>query len=187
LAKIITFSGRAKSGKNTCATLIKKELEQKAVRTFELAFADYLKCICTKNFDYDESKKSEFRELLQTFGTDKVRSKDKDFWVKIVSMTIDLLEDDYDVFLLTDARFENELNHEIFNKKHNIYNILVKRDILSGLTEEELNHSSEQLAERDEGLFDCVIRNDSSLDDLGKLCGLYVNQLGDWFQKVEAA
>lgn len=187
MAKIITFSGKAQSGKNLCASLIKKELEKKAVRCFELAFADYLKCICVKNFGYDESRKAEFRELLQVFGTDKIRSIDEDFWVKIVSMTVDLLQDDFDVFILTDARFENELNHKIFKKEHNIYNILVKREILSGLSQEELNHSSEQLAERNPDLFDCVIRNDGTMEDLEKLCDLYVDQLGDWFRKVEAA
>ena len=187
MAKIITFSGKAQSGKNLCAFLIKQGLKSKGIKVFEMAYADYLKCICVKNFGYAEDKKSEFRTFLQEFGTEKVRFIDKDFWVKIVSMTIDLLKDDFDVFLITDARFENELNHDVFSQEHEIYNILIKRDILSGLTEEELNHSSEQLAERDEVLFDCVIRNDSSLGDLEKLCNLCVNQLGDWFQKVEAA
>ena len=187
MAKIITFSGRARSGKNCSASLIRKRLEKKGVRVFEMALADWLKCLVAKNFDYDEDKKSEYRTLLQEFGTDKVRSIDKDFWVKIVSMTIDLLKDEYDVFLLTDARFENELDHTVFSHEHQIYNVLVKRDEFHELTGKQEGHSSEKLAERDPDLFDCVIRNDGTLEDLEKLCDLYVNQLGDWFQKVEAA
>ena len=187
MAKIITFSGRARSGKDISASLIREGLEKKAVRCFTIAFADWLKCLVAKNFDYDEDKKSQYRTLLQEFGTDKVRSIDKDFWVKIVSMTIDLLKDEYDVFLLTDARFENELNHTVFSDEHQIYNVLVKRDGFHELTGKQEGHSSERLAERDLDSFDCVIRNDGTLEDLEKLCDLYVNQLGDWFREVEAA
>jgi len=181
MAKIITFSGRAQSGKNLCASMMKKELELKGVRVFEQALADYLKCLCVKNFGYSEDRKSEFRTLLQEFGTDKIRSIDKNFWVKIVSMTIDLLKDDYDVFLLTDARFENELNHEVFSQEHQIYNILVIRDGFHGLTTIQENHASERLAERDQDLFDCVIRNDGTIDELKDLCKLYIDHLGKWF------
>jgi len=187
MAKIITFSGRARSGKNLSASLIRKGLEKKGVRCFEAAFADWLKCLVAKNFDYDEDKKSEYRTLLQEFGTDKVRLIDKDFWVKIVSMTIDLLKDEYDVFLLTDARFENELDHTVFSHEHQIYNVLVKRDGFHDLTRKQERHSSEQLAERDPDLFDCVIRNDGNLEDLEKLCDLYVDYLGEWFRKVDVA
>jgi len=152
-----------------------------------MAFADYLKVLVSKNFDCDPEDKLGSRELLQKWGTDVIREIDPDFWVKIVSMTIDLLQDEFDVFILTDARFENELNHDVFDKKYPIYNVLVQRDNLSGLSNEELCHKSEQLADSNTDLFDCIIRNDGDLLDLEDLCWEYIRYFADWFRKENAA
>jgi len=186
LAKIITFTGLGGVGKDTCASMIKKGLKSKGLRIFELAYGDPVKSNCSRNFDYDEAKKLEQRIILTDWGTDKVRKKDHDFWVKIANMFVELLKDEYDVFIMTDARFENEMNHDVFNADIPIYSILVVRED-NNLSLEQSKHSSEQLAERDPDLFDCVIRNDGTLDDLEKLCGLYVNHLGEWFRTVDAA
>jgi len=186
MAKIITFSGKARSGKDCSATIIKKELKSKGLRVFELAFGDYVKAICSRNYGYDDSKKDEQRNILQEIGTDDVReTKDSDFWVKIVAMTADLFKNDYDVLVLTDARFNNEMNHDIFDKSYNFYRILVRRDTPSNLGKEELSHKSEQLAESNDDLFDCIIQNDGSLEDLENMSISCVDDFMEYFNKGE--
>ena len=187
MAKIITFSGRAQSGKDSCARIIKQGLTHKGLRIFELACGDYVKVLSDRNLGTKEMSKEEARPVWQYFGTDKVRGIDCDFWVKVVSMTVDLLKHEYDVFIITDARFENEMNHDVFDNEHPIFNILVKRETESGLTEDELKHESEQLADRDDNLFDAIIRNDGDLMDLEDLCIKYVEYFADWFRKENAA
>lgn len=186
MAKIITFTGLGGSGKDTCADLIRKGLESKGLRVFTLAYGDPVKSNCSRNHGYNEAQKIKQRNILTWWGTDTVRKLDPDFWVKIANMFVELLKDRYDVFIMTDARFENEINHDVFSYDIPIYNILVVRED-SNLSDEQSKHSSEQLPERDQNLFDCVIRNDSSLEDLEKLCNLYVDYLGEWFREVDAA
>lgn len=187
MAKIITFSGKAGAGKNVCACFIRTGLQQKGLKVFEIAYADWLKAILTKNFGYSEEKKKDFRDVLQHFGTDVVRNKDPDFWVKIVMMTVELLEDEFDVFLLTDARFENELQPFALGREHDVYNILVRRDSIFDLTGEQIKHSSEQLCEKDMSLFTSIIRNDGSLADLCDKCDDYVDYFVSWIKESEAA
>lgn len=185
MAKIITFSGYGGVGKDTCASIIKEKLQDKGLRVFEIAYGDPVKASATRNFGYSESEKIKQREILTKWGTDYVRSRDPDFWVKMANMFVELLKDEYDIFIMTDARFENEMNHTVLNNDMQIYNILVVREG-TNLSEEQSNHSSEQLGGRDCSSFDFIIRNDGTPEELDEICDLYVNHLREWFRKDAA-
>lgn len=185
MAKIITFSGYGGVGKDTCASIIKEKLQDKGLRVFEIAYGDPVKASAARNFGYSENEKIKQREILTKWGTDYVRSRDPGFWVKIANMFVELLKDEYDVFIMTDARFENEMNHDVFDKDIPIYRVLVVRED-DNLTEEQSLHSSEQL-NKNIDLFDFIIRNDGTLDDLDDICNLCINHLGEWFRMGEAA
>lgn len=203
------MSGKAGSGKDTAARFIKEALEEKGFKVLELAYADYLKAIVNRNFVYETEE--EYRNLLQGFGTEYVRSFENDFWVNVVFHTVDLLakrynekelealhesiknvmgdnvspeeiEEDfnklkdndnrkYDAFIITDARYKNELQPKIYTIAYNIHNIKIDReDTNFRMTEEQRQHSSEQLATDDTIDFFATIFNDGSIEELEACC-----------------
>lgn len=164
---IITLSGKANCGKDLTANLIKTYCKNRNKKVLMLAYADFVKIVCARNFGYNESKKEETRAVLQHFGTDVVRKIEPDFWVRQVFHMIDVLRNQYDCFVITDARYENELGIAPFNLYYPICNVFIKRDEENALGELEKSHSSEKMSS-DENLerYHYVIENNSTVDDL---------------------
>ena len=168
---IMTFTGMAHGGKDTTAKFVKEEFERQGKDVFCLAYGDYVKTLCARNFGYNEDEKEDYRDLLQQFGTDVVRQIEEDFWVRIVFTTIDMLRNVYDVFLISDARFLNELQPSPWKLGYPIFNVLVKRDMDPDLIGEQNNHESESLANNPlDDLFHIIINNNESLEELQKMC-----------------
>lgn len=207
---VVTFTGQSGAGKDTCASFCKKYFEKHDKRCLELHYADLLKSII-KNNDFEGS----YREQMQYFGTDVVRAIEPNFWVEQTWHTIDLLgrrrEDDYfdsddnlldyekeekkalehlkyDVFLIPDARFENELKPKYHDLNNFIVNVKVNRDNPSDkrITEQERQHESEQLSINysDEN-FDVVITNNKDLAHLEESCEYVVNKILTWHKEYE--
>ena len=184
---VITFSGKAGSGKDTSANLVKKHFEENGVKVFCLAYADYLKVLCKRNFGYDDKNKSEQRSILQNFGTDVVRDIDEIFWVETVFNTIDVLRELYDVFLITDARYENELRPYPWTLGYAVFNTLVRTNRENILTDEERSHSSEQLANaEDTSKFHFIIDNNDGIEELDAICKEMVEFIMDAKKKAES-
>lgn len=161
---IFTLSGKAGAGKDTIGIMIKKYLQELDMQALSISYADYLKTICARNFGFTD--KSTQRKLLQEFGT-RVRELEPDFWVLTVFHTFDVLRDDFDAFVVSDARYKNELQPFPYNCYYPIVNIFVKRDINNGLSDDELKHESEELAIHpnfDED-FHYVIDNNGTLEE----------------------
>ena len=161
---IVTLSGKAHSGKDLVGQMIKKYLEELGMSGFTIAFADQLKNHCMRNFGYLDKDKD--RKILQDFGT-RVREIEPDFWALQVYHTIDAFRSMFDWFIITDARYKNELSLFPYNVAYPIVNIYVKRDVESGLTEEEQAHESEQLATNpnlDED-FHFIIDNNGAIEE----------------------
>lgn len=189
-------------------------LENQGYKVLELAYADYLKTIVQRNFFIESEEK--YRDLLQFFGTEVVRSLEEGFWVNVVFHTIDLLskryndneleavyenmkiidEDDfetdkkflslklqevlkYDAFIITDARYENELQPSPYTICYNVHNVLIEREDTSfRMTEEQREHSSEQIATNPEVTdFFATICNDGSLEELEANCCAVVEEI----------
>lgn len=171
---IITLSGKARSGKNTLADMLKAEIEECGYNVCEIAFADYLKLICEKHYGWNGVKDELGRSILQQVGTDKIRKINPDFWVNIVDETIQILKHDYQYFLITDARFPNEIQY--FKKqKYNVLSLYIERpDLQSNLNNEQLQHISENSMSASD--CDLFIIN-SSLQDLKKQARCIVSEL----------
>lgn len=174
---IFTLSGEAQAGKDTIAQMIKMHCEKIDLSCFNLAFADAVKYHCARNFGYGD--KATGRHILQEFGT-KVRSIEKDFWARQVYTTIDAFRELFDVFVISDARYENELQLFPFSLCYPIINIYVKRDFDSPLGVEEYNHESEAMAHNaDLSKFHYVIDNNGALEDTYKQVVDIVNDVID--------
>ena len=167
----IILSGKSGSGKDMMAQFMKEELAKYGKKALVIHFADAVKWFCRDFLDWDGKKDETGRTLLQTVGTDIVRAKHPNFWTGIVVGLIQAYEpfDNFDIAIIPDARFENEVNISLENLK-NCVSVRIERTVNGEpwvnptLTEEQRKHPSE--TSLDVFAFDYVIHNDEGLDVL---------------------
>ena len=114
-----------------------------------------------RNLGYYDKDKD--RKILQDFGT-RVREIEPEFWARQVYTTIDAFRSMFDVFIITDCRYENEMNLYPYRLVYPIVNILVKRDVEGEIGEVEASHESEQLADQ-EDKFHYIIDNNGTIEE----------------------
>ena len=107
---IIALSGKAESGKNYYANLLKNYIE----RSFNekvclIAFADVLKHTAKAYFGWNGEKDEAGRSLLQKVGTELREKNNPDIWTNITCDLIKFMSSEYEWFIVTDVRFEREL------------------------------------------------------------------------------
>jgi hypothetical protein len=144
---ILTFSGKAESGKDTAASIFKRKIWEKYnKKSLIIHNADYLKFICKEYFGWDGKKDLKGRTLLQQLGTEIVRIQKKcpNFWVDTISYFMSVFEDDYDYFLIPDTRYENEISVLQDDFNFNVLTLHIERPFHeNSLTSEQKNHPSE--------------------------------------------
>lgn len=189
---LILISGKARSGKNTAAEMLKKEFE--GFKVIEDMFAKSLKQIAEKateklqqyletvavssemwmhGEDYAEvhkhitdklvfSKENFYdkktpltRILLEMIGTDIIREIDPNFHV--TNLINRSKTEDFDIKLVTDARFKNEIE-ETYPAR--VFTLRINRTDVP-----ENNHISNTELDNYEH-FDFEIKNDGTLEDL---------------------
>lgn len=107
--KVILVSGKAQSGKDFTATVMKEYLESKCKSVLVIHFADLLKWECKNFFGWDGKKDAKGRELLQYVGTDVVRKRNPDYWVRFVNDFLEMFNYQWDYVIIPDVRFPNEV------------------------------------------------------------------------------
>ena len=170
--KIITISGKARHGKDTTANQIKWQLEDKGYTVLITHYADVLKFICRNFFNWDGQKNEEGRTLLQHVGTDVVRKKDPDYWVRFMKSIFDMFPDDWDYVVIPDCRFPNEIDS--LKEQYDVTAIWVDRgeDFNNGLTLEQQRHPSETALDNYD--FDYHLDNKGTLEDLEEAVELFL-------------
>lgn len=166
---ILCIAGRAGSGKDTVAKILDEILtEQYRKRVLVAHYADLVKYVAKTFFDWDGIKDEEGRSLLQHIGTDVVREKDEDYWVRFISDMIDFFYDRWDFVLLPDFRFPNEFSflNEYLRPGPEVFSVKVDREFPSALTPEQQAHASETALKGFE--FDYHIDNNGTYEDLNK-------------------
>lgn len=159
---VFTLTSPAQGGKDVCAEMIKLHCNDIGHSVFKLAFADAVKFHCIRNFGYEN--KDTDRKILQDFGT-QVRGIEKDYWVRQVYTAIDAFRNLYDIFVISDARYENELCPSPWSLSYPIINLYVKPHGKSTLSESEFKHESEDMANNpDLSKFHYVIDNSGDLE-----------------------
>lgn len=108
----VFLKGKARSGKDTFAKLIKDEVEfgnTKYHNVAILAYADWLKDICRRNHYYEN--KLHDRDILIQIG-DEMRAVEEDVFAKPVADIIKVYQKmGYDLIVITDLRYENEFKY----------------------------------------------------------------------------
>ena len=107
--KVVMISGKAESGKNFVADVMRRKLEDDGNKVLAVAFGDYVKFLCSTYFGWDGKKDDKGRYLLQHIGTGVFRQYDEDFFANRV---VDLIKatGGWDYVIIPDLRFENELH-----------------------------------------------------------------------------
>lgn len=156
-------------GKDTVANMLKDQLELFGQKVVIMHFADYLKFGCKEYLHWNGQKDAFGRSLLQQAGTEGIRYVRPDFWVDNIAVWIDgALHKKYDVFIIPDARFPNEidyLNSYDFSIDAHVFSVRVTRlNFESPLSEEQQQHASE--VSLDNFQFDYYMNCESGLDKL---------------------
>lgn len=177
--KVILISGKANSGKDTTANVIKSELEQWGRTVLVLHFADYIKRYCVMMGWDGETKDEYWRGVLQHLGTEKIRQELNmpNFHVNRICEDIKILSDNYDYFLIPDMRFPNELHYTRAMFPEQTMDIrIVRKYFESTLTDEQKNHPSETALNGFN--FTYEIYNDGNLNDLySSVCDFVKNKI----------
>ena len=172
--KIITISGHARNGKDTVAAMLRDRLEAGGDKVLIAHYGDLVKYICRSFFGWDGEKDEHGRSLLQYVGTDVIRKADPDYWVQFIIRMLRFFPDTWDVVIIPDARFPNEIRamrEEGFDVTH----LRVERpNFNNGLTEEQKAHPSETSLDHTEP--DVLLLNDGSLEHLWILVGEFVKE-----------
>ena len=143
MTTVIAISGKAESGKDASAIIMKRLFENFGQNSLIISYADYLKYICKQYFDWDGKKDAHGRGLLQHIGTDVVRKKNQYFWVDTVINFIKIFENQYDYFLIPDCRFPDEVLR-LREKGMQTISLRIERlNYENSLSEEQRNHLSE--------------------------------------------
>lgn len=162
--KIICISGKAHHGKDEVAKTMKETLEDNGYSVLITHYGDLVKYICTTFFDWDGEKDEKGRGLLQYVGTDVVRNRDPDYWVRFICDILSFFPDRWDYVLIPDNRFPNEVS-VLSNAKFDVKQVRVQRtEDVSPLTKEQQDHISETAL--DNCTADHYIANNGTLADL---------------------
>lgn len=158
---IIGLTGLYQAGKDTVAEIL--------IRKYgfvRFAFADELKSMASKYYDWDGTKTQEQRMKLIELGR-KAREMDPLYWVKIVDTKMNLLHfsKGTEKYVITDIRFNNESN---WLKNNNGKLWIVERSIERD--PKIMATDSEQFAQKEAyGFADLVVKNEGSMEDLEKV------------------
>ena len=106
---IFIISGKSGSGKDTIANIMREEYEKNNFKCIILHYADLVKFYCTQYYGWNGEKDVAGRTLLQTVGTDMVRTKFPDYWAEAIAKFLAAATKDFDYAFIPDARFPNEI------------------------------------------------------------------------------
>ena len=157
--KVILISGKAGSGKDEVAKLLKMYLGNTVITKL----AKYIKLFATEMTDWDGKEDDKPRTFLQEMG-DNLRLLDKNFLTKRMIEDFKLYEKSYEYVIISDVRSVNEIEYI----KANYLNVVTIRvnakESTRKLTEKEKEHITETELDNYNN-FDYVIENDFK-DDL---------------------
>ncbi len=172
--QVITISGKAESGKDTTAAILKTELETLGYSVLITHYADLLKYICKQFFGWNGKKDEEGRTLLQIVGTEGIRSKEPTYWVDFIKQMLGFFPNEWDFVLIPDTRFPNEIDG--MKKGFQTVSVKVVRpNFENSLTEEQRNHVSETAL--DNFVFDYTITNPGEMDGLNAQIKQFIQKL----------
>lgn len=159
--KVCCISAKAQHGKDTAASIIKEYLESTGNKVLITHYADLVKFVCTKFFNWDGQKDVKGRTLLQYVGTDVISSQQPSYWVDFIISILKFFENEWDYVLIPDCRYPIEAARMIDTFDTKVLRV-ERPNFDNKLTLKQKRHPSE--VSMDDYHFDAIIYNDSSLE-----------------------
>ena len=159
--KVLCISAKAQHGKDTAAVIIKEQLEAAGNRVLITHYADLVKFVCTKFFDWDGKKDEKGRTLLQYVGTDVISSQQPTYWVDFIISILKFFSNEWDYVLIPDCRYPVEASR-MMEEFPTVVLRVERPNFESCLTDKQKQHVSE--TSMDNYHFDAVVQNDSTLE-----------------------
>lgn len=120
MKNVILISGKMCSGKDYTAKLLQKFLQNKGYRVGILHFGDAVKMVSKSLYEWSGEKDEIGRHILQYVGTEIGREYNKNIWVDIISIIINMAYNDFDFILIPDTRFKNEADYRFIVPSYRI-------------------------------------------------------------------
>ena len=173
--KIFVISGKAETGKNKVATLLKEIYEQKNKKTVNVAYASYLKEYAKNILNWDGNEESKPRDFLQYLGIDIIKNQiDNKMLIRRIIEDIKVYSNYFDVVTISDARFKEEIE-DIKNIFHDVITIhILEKE--NSLTEVQKNHITEIALDGYQN-YDYEISNKGTVEELKKLLQQIINEV----------
>ena len=161
MEKIYVLAGKARSGKDSIASIIEKYYEGKKVVIYPCTL--YLKRYVSQIYGWDGSEEEKPRGILQDLGRD-IKEKYPNFFIDRMREDINFLKNKSDVIIITGVRLKKEL--EFLKAEYNGILIKVEKSGFdNGLTTHEKNDITEVDVDSYNN-YDFIIKNDSDLKSL---------------------
>lgn len=165
--KIIILSGKAQSGKNETANIIKEYYETKNKKTVILAYASYLKMYAKEITNWDGSEDTKPRDLLQQLGVELIKNKiNPNMLINRIIEDIKIYEYFFDTIIISDARFVDEI--ETIKKNYSNISVIHIIGNKNNLTDAQRNHPTE-IGLDNYNKYDYEINNKETKQELKKI------------------
>jgi len=169
----IAISGKARCGKDTICNYLKLLLHSLFNREYKVKVLSFALPLYTCLYSCQEVLElplEKDRNFLQIVG-DWARDINEDIFVELLERKLEDYEE-YELILISDVRFENELE---MLKKNGFKIIRVNRDI-NMLNENQANHKSEINLDNYSD-YDYVIENNGTLNELYEKLRVIINNI----------
>ena len=143
--KTYLICGKARHGKDTLASYMKKYYEALGKKVTILQLAAPLKALIKNHFGWDGREETKPRELLQHLGTDIIRvelAKD-DYFIRRCCEDAIILGNFFDVIIISDGRFPIEIEYLKANLDNFVSIHIERPSLVSELKVAEQKHISE--------------------------------------------
>ena len=156
--RIFLIAGKAGSGKNEVAKIIKEYYIYKLEDCAITSYSKYIKNFAKELTDWDGIESTKPRDFMQTMG-DKIRSVDPEYFTNHMIKDIEIYKEYVKNLVICDVRMPNEIE-DIKENYDNVYSIYVENQFSqSNLTVEQQSHITETALE-DYNEFDYILAND---------------------------
>lgn len=161
-SKLIILTGKAQSGKNASANIIKKYLEKQNKKTVIISYAKYLKDYAKEITNWNGRESTKPREFLQQIGVELIKNQiDENMLINRIKEDIKVYEYFFDVIIISDARFKEEIENIKTNNT-----IVIKVDGKENkLTNNQKQHITETALD-DYKKYDYIIENKTTKQNL---------------------
>lgn len=174
ITKIIAFTGKKQSGKDTCADILQANWPDKSVSFVRISFAHILyeevAKACGVSILHIKENKKLYRPILQWWGTEFRRGQNPNYWIDKWLAFIEGFGaycNKEVIILVPDLRFQNELI-TLSDKNAYVYRVAAinREESKLNIFDNTKHHQSE--IELDEKKFECIINDFHNIENTQK-------------------